>query len=120
MLSGLEDTPLLSLPEAVAPIRPLCPDVVRFAKGCVASASQRLTKPEVRGSPYGELSVDEAGAIILYTEQCEPVSLFTVLNEILWSNRNPAARTERLQPLLPYLKLLLKRDTIGEVERTEE
>jgi hypothetical protein len=108
MLSGLKDAPLLPLPEAVAPIESQCPEVIRFAKGCVRSAKQRLAKPEVKASPYGQLSVDEAGAIMLYTEQFEPVSLFTVLNETLRNNQDPVSRKQRLKPLLPYLKLLLK------------
>jgi hypothetical protein len=108
VLSGLKHILLQPLPEAVAPMEHLCPDVIRIADACVDSARQRLLRPAMRTSPYGQLTEHEAAAIILYTEQFEPVSLFTVVNEILRDNRDPANRKERLKPLLGYLKLLLK------------
>jgi hypothetical protein len=108
ILSGLKHTLLQPLPIAVTPIEPLCPDIIRIAGACLDSARQRLAKPEMQASPYGQLTEDEAGAIMLYTEQFQPVSLFKVVNETLRDNGDPTDRTERLKPLLGYLKLLLR------------
>jgi hypothetical protein len=102
-LCGLQQTPFLPLAEAVAPLESLCAEVTRIARACVKEAKQRLRSPGLRNTPFAQLTVDEAGALLLYTEQFEPVPLYTVVNRILREGHD----AQQQQPLRPYLKLLL-------------
>jgi len=80
-IKGYEKSPLVSLEEAVQPIKSLLDDV----DSMVQIAKRNSTKPK------DDLTPDESGAIHLYTMQWpEPhPSLFTLLNERLRSkNRN--------------------------------
>ena len=94
-IEGYRDLPLVTLEEAVEPIKEFCPDVARRAY----IAKRNCEEPE------DGLTADESAAIFLYTcewtprEQC----LYVVLNSVLRSKN----RNRLIKPWLLYIKLLL-------------
>ena len=94
-IEGYRDLPLVTLEEAVEPIKEFCPDVPRRAY----IAKRNCEEPE------DGLTPDESAAIFLYTcewaprEQC----LYVVLNSVLRSKN----RNRLIKPWLLYIKLLL-------------
>jgi hypothetical protein len=94
-ISGYEETPIVSLENAVKPLIPFVADVESYAY----SAKQRCTHPPADG-----LTVDESSSIMLYSMGWKPLDkcLYVALNATLQSNdRN------KLEPWFLYLKLFL-------------
>ncbi|CAF4926723.1 unnamed protein product [Rotaria socialis] len=94
-IEGYEKKPIVTLEEAVEPIVEYVPDVRRrayFAKMKCAEISP------------GELSIDEAASITLYSMEWEPQDecLYRVLNKTL-RNEN----RQKLRPWFLFLKLIL-------------
>lgn len=91
-ISGYEKEPLVSLEEAIKPLREKIPDVDRY----VHSAKSNCKEPK------DGLTQDESAAIMLYTMEWEESSLYRTINQAL--------RTEDrrlIKPWFSYLKLVL-------------
>ncbi|UJR20165.1 hypothetical protein I4U23_023297 [Adineta vaga] len=93
-LDDLEEIPIVSLENAVEPLRSWSPLIYNFAK---------YLKTKCPRPPPDGLTVDESTSIMLYTTGWLPI------NECLYSGLNEALRSkdrEKLKPWFLYLKLL--------------
>jgi len=99
-ITGLKDTPLVSLSEAVAPLHTLFSDLDIHVMAAEDFANNLLIDEKDENG----LTVDEIGAINIYTQAWEPASksLYCVLNERLRSEDRSGVKA-----FFPYLKLLL-------------
>ncbi|CAF1182846.1 unnamed protein product [Didymodactylos carnosus] len=88
-IEGYELKPLLSLKEAVETLQSIIPSIQSYVWSTLGNCEEQ---------PKDGLSIDESGAIHLYTTEC----LHRQLNAVLRS-----AKRQHLIPYFSYLKLLL-------------
>ena len=93
-ISGYENKPLVSLEEAVEPLKNLLPDIQKYAY----IAKQRCKQP------VDNLTINQAAAIMLYTMSWEPLDqcLYMVLNQNLRQEDR-----DSIKPWFLYMKLLV-------------
>ena len=93
-IQGYEQLPVVSLEEAVKPLRSLVVDIEQMVWIVKANCVQ----------PKDGLSVDESASLMLYTMKWQPEekSFYVALNSAL-----RVARREALQPWFPYLRLMI-------------
>jgi len=94
-ICGYEETPIVSLENAVEPLLPFLPSV----RSHVYTAKQRCKKP-----PDDDLTIDESASIMLYSMSWQPYEkcLYVALNATLRSSDR-----SKLEPWFLYLKLFL-------------
>ena len=94
-IAGYQDKPLVTLEEAVVPLRDQLPFVQDYAE---------VAKSNSNADHANGLTVDETASIVLYTMEWEPQNqcLYVVLNDALRT-----ADRRKLKPWFSYLKLIL-------------
>lgn len=94
-IQGYENSPLVTLEEAVKSIVHLVTDVERMAY---------VAKMKAQNNRYDHLLIDESAALILYSMNWEPKeqSFYCILNETLRSQNR-----SMLKPWFPFLRLIL-------------